>query len=91
MILEGILEINSKSMAWALVQVLISKHGILKAITLDKGSQFTSNTWACIYTLTGINCQLFTAYYPQTNRSIERINSIIETYLYMYTCYNQKN
>jgi hypothetical protein len=55
-ILEGMSEIDSESVAWALVRVLISKHGIPKAITLDRGSQFTSNTWACIYTLTGINC-----------------------------------
>ncbi|EAA62192.1 hypothetical protein AN5096.2 [Aspergillus nidulans FGSC A4] len=40
-ILEGMSEIDSESVAWALVRVLISKHGIPKAITSDRGSQFT--------------------------------------------------
>jgi transposase InsO family protein len=84
-------EIDSKSMAWALVQVLISKHGIPKAITLDRGSQFTSDTWACICTLTGINHRLSTAYHPQTDGSTERMNSTVETYLRVYICYDQKD
>ena len=90
-ILEGMSETDSESVAWALVRVLISKHGIPKAITSDRGSQFTSDTWARICTLTGINRRLSTAYHPQTDGSTERMNSTVETYLRMYTCYDQKD
>ncbi|CBF71484.1 uncharacterized protein ANIA_10846 [Aspergillus nidulans FGSC A4] len=90
-ILEGMSEIDSESVAWALVRVLISKHGIPKAITSDRGSQFTSNTWARICTLTGINRRLSTAHHPQTDGSTERMNSTVETYLRIYTCYDQRD
>lgn len=90
-ILEGMSEIDSESVAWALVRVLISKHGIPKAITSDRGSQFTSNTWARICTLTGINRRLSTAHHPQTDGSTERMNSTVETYLRIYTRYDQRD
>ncbi|CBF76085.1 hypothetical protein AN3471.2 [Aspergillus nidulans FGSC A4] len=79
-ILEGMSEIDSESVAWALVRVLISKHGIPKAITSDRGSQFTR-----------INRRLSTAHHPQTDGSTERMNSTVETYLRIYTCYDQRD
>lgn len=74
-----------------IVQHLISKHSVPHAITSDWGSQFTKETWEQVCALLGIKQWLSTAYHPETNGSTEWMNSVVETYLHMYTAYGQKD
>ena len=39
----------------------------------------------------GMKVKLLTAYYPQMNKQMERINQTLETYLRHYINHNQKN
>jgi hypothetical protein len=56
-------------------------HGLPNDIVLDKETQFTFNFWRGLFQLLGVKSNLFTAYHPQTDGHIERVNQILEQYL----------
>ena len=63
-------------------------HGIPKAIISDQDVKFTGKFW--IYLFYGLETQLnfSTAYHPQTDGQIERVNQIVEDMLQMYVMNN---
>ena len=90
-ILVGMAQIDTKSVAWVIIQHLISKHSIPRTITSDRGTQFTKGIWERVCVLLNIKRQLSTAYHPETDGSTERTNSAVETYLRTYTAYGQND
>lgn len=90
-ILEGVTDLSANATAWTIVRTLIRQHGFPQAITSDRGTQFVNETWACVCRLAGIQRRLSTAYHPQTDGATERMNSVMETYLRAYVCYDQKD
>ena len=56
-------------------------HGIPKMILSNHGPQFASKFMEDLTRVLGTKRKLFTAYYPQTDRQIERINQEIGTFL----------
>jgi transposase InsO family protein len=62
-----------------------------KYITSDQDKLFTSKFWKSLTNLMGIDHQLSTAYYPQTNGQTKRTNQTIEQYLRHYINYDQDN
>ena len=56
-------------------------HGIPKMILSNHGPQFASKFMEDLTRVLGTKKKLFTAYYPQTDRQIERINQEIGTFL----------
>ena len=53
----------------------ISKlHGLPKAIVSDRDVKFTSNFWKGLFADLGTNMNFSTAYHPQTDGKIERVN-----------------
>ena len=56
-------------------------HGIPKKILSDRGLQFTSKFMEEFTKALGTKRQLSTAYYPQTDGQMERINQEIGTFL----------
>jgi IS30 family transposase len=87
-ILKEIASTTSKKVAWTLVQTVIRQHGLPKAITSDRDTQFVSEVWRRVYSLLKICQRLSTAYHPQTNGATEHANSIVEAYLHMYVAYD---
>ena len=59
-------------------------HGIPKVIIYDIDPKFTGNFWKTLFK--GLNTKLnfSTAYHPQTNGQIERVNQVLEDMLRMY-------
>ena len=90
-ILEGLKDLNTEAVAWTIVQTLIAKHGFSRTIVSDQGSQFVNGMWRRVYSLTGVQQLLSTAYHPEIDGSTEYINSIVEAYIHAYTLYNQKD
>ena len=59
-------------------------HGLLKAIVSDKDVKFTSNFWKGLFVDLGTKLKFSTAYHPQTDGQIERVNQVLEYMLCMY-------
>jgi len=56
-------------------------HGLPADIVSDCNSRFTSETRKEFLRLSGIRPQMSTAFHPQTDRQMERLNQTIEAYL----------
>ena len=80
-LLEGIAKIY-KNNIWKL-------HGISRKILSDRGPQFASKFMEEFTKALGTKRQLSTAYHPQTDGQIERINQEIGTFLQYYVNYEQ--
>lgn len=52
-------------------------HGLLKKVISDRGPQFASKFMMDLNCILGITTALSTAYHPQTDRQMERVNQDI--------------
>jgi len=62
-------------------------HGVPRKILSDRGPQFASRFMEEFTKALGTTRQLSTAYYPQIDRQIERINQEVGTFLRHYVNY----
>jgi len=63
------------------VDNIIRLHGPPKLIVSDRDRIFTSKLWKDIFTALKVELRFSTAYHPQTDGQIERVNQCLETYL----------
>jgi hypothetical protein len=56
-------------------------HGMAMAIILDRDHIFTSQLWQEFFRLANVKLQMSSAYHPQTDGQIERVNQCLETFL----------
>jgi IS30 family transposase len=56
-------------------------HGLPNDIISDRGLQFTSKFWQSLFKILKVKIKLSSAYHPQTDGQIERINQVLEQYL----------
>jgi len=59
-------------------------HGMPKVIISDRDVKFTSTFWKSLFTELGTQVHFSTAYHPETDRQIERVNLMVEDMLRMY-------
>ena len=52
-------------------------HGIPRCIYTDRGTQFTSRLWRELWEIMGTQLRFSTAYHPQTQGVVERMNAVI--------------
>jgi len=65
-------------------------HGLPESIRSDKGPQFAAGLRRELNGILGIKRKLSMAFYPQTNRQIERVNQELEQYLRMFIDHRQE-
>jgi hypothetical protein len=53
-------------------------HGIPKTIVLDRNPKFTSKIWKGLFNGFRTNLNFSTAYHPESDGKIERVNQVIE-------------
>ena len=53
-------------------------HGLPEEIVSDRDSKFTGNFWQALFEALGTRLGMSTAFHPQTDGQIERMNRIIE-------------
>ena len=53
-------------------------HGIPKAIHSDRDVRFTSRFWKSLWKMTGTSLRFSTAYHPQSQGQVERMNAVVE-------------
>ena len=59
-------------------------HGLPESIILDKGPQFAAGLMQELNRMLGIESKILTAFYPQTDGQIEKVNQELEQYLRMF-------
>jgi len=68
---------------------VFSFFGIPRKIVLDRGPQFASEFMCDICQILSIEQNLSTAYHPETNAQVGRMNHEVTQYLSMYVSYHQ--
>ncbi|MBW0503292.1 hypothetical protein O181_043007 [Austropuccinia psidii MF-1] len=85
--MEMIIPTYSKITAFDLAQIFIShvfpKHGLPSSIVSDRGSLFVSSFWTQLCQHLNISRDLSTAFHPETDGQTERVNQILERYLWI--------
>ncbi|MBW0509009.1 hypothetical protein O181_048724 [Austropuccinia psidii MF-1] len=81
--------ITSLYLVHLLINNILSKHGLPSSIVSDRGSLFVSSFWTNLYQQLKISRDLSTAYHQEADRQTERVNKILEHYLWMYVSYHQ--
>jgi len=66
-------------------------HGLLETIISDRGSQFTFQFWKHLFSCLKIDPRLSTAFHPQMDGQTERMNAVMEQYLWAYINYLEEN
>ena len=67
------------------------QHGLPAVIISDRGRQFVSILWKKICKIFNIERRLSTIYHPQINKTTERMNQTVETFLRIYIDFDQRN
>ena len=70
--------INATDTARLLCNIVVKLHGVPRVIYNYRGSQFIAESWRELWRLTRTRLAYSTAYHPQTQGVVERMNSVIE-------------
>ncbi|MBW0513437.1 hypothetical protein O181_053152 [Austropuccinia psidii MF-1] len=81
--------VTSLALSHLFINNIISKHGLPSRIVSDRGSLFVSSFWTNLFQKLKISRDLSTTYHPETDAQTERVNQILEQYLWMYVSYHQ--
>ncbi|MBW0495043.1 hypothetical protein O181_034758 [Austropuccinia psidii MF-1] len=76
--------ITSPDLAHLFIKNIFSKHGLPSSIVSDRGLLFVSSFWTNLWQQLKISRDLSTAYHPEADGQTERVNKILEQYLWMY-------
>src|SRR4051812_27252552 len=74
-------KITAAQLAELYIAEIVSLHGILLQISSDRGSLFTSRYWRSFQEALGTILHLSTAYHPQSQGQVERVNQVLEDML----------
>ena len=71
------------------LQHVVRVHGLPQTLVSDRDPVFTAHFWRWLLELFGIRANRSSAFHPQTDGQTERMNSVLEQYLRIYTDYQQ--
>ncbi|MBW0560255.1 hypothetical protein O181_099970 [Austropuccinia psidii MF-1] len=77
--------ITALDLAQIFINHVFSKHGLPISIVSDRGSLFVSSFWTQLCQQLKISRDLSTAFHPETDGQTERVNQILQQYLWMYS------
>ena len=72
---------TAQEVAQTFLDRVASIHGAPKTIVLDRDKVFTSSFWQELFRKLGVGLCLSTAYHPQTDSQMKKINQYLEAYL----------
>ena len=68
---------------------IVRLHGLPDDIISDRGPQFMSHFWKRLFQTLGTSTKFSTAFHPETDGQMERVNQILEQYLRCMISYQQ--
>ncbi|SPC65292.1 related to pol protein [Ustilago sp. UG-2017b] len=83
--------VTAKQTAVLLHGHMVRLFGYPDHMVSDRGRQFISGAWKAFAEQMGVKHSLSTAYHPQTDGQMERVNQVVEQYLRMYCNYEQND
>lgn len=72
---------SASQLANAFVDCVFRLHGLPDKIVSDRGSTFVSRFWTSVLDRLGIKSAPSTAFHPQTDGQVERLNAVLEDFL----------
>lgn len=84
-------KLDAKGLARLYLLHVFSKRGIPSDIVSDRGTLFTSNFSTSLAQLLDMKLNFSTAYHPESDGQTERMNQSLESYLRLYSNYQQDN
>ncbi|MBW0509989.1 hypothetical protein O181_049704 [Austropuccinia psidii MF-1] len=87
--IPAVSSISSLDLAPLFIKNIFSKHGLPSSTGSDRGSLFVSSFWTNLWQQLKIPIDQSTAYYPETDGQEERVDHILEPYLWMCVSYHQ--
>ncbi|MBW0472364.1 hypothetical protein O181_012079 [Austropuccinia psidii MF-1] len=82
-------KITALSLAQIFTNPVFSKHGPPSSIVSDTESLFFESFWTQLCQQLKISRDLSTSFHPEIDGQTERVNQILEQYLWMYVSYHQ--
>jgi hypothetical protein len=73
--------ITASQLAELYISRIVSLHGIPKEISSDRGGLFTSKFWESFQEAMGTHITWSSAYHPQSQGQVERVNQVLEDML----------
>jgi hypothetical protein len=73
--------ITASQLADLYISRIVSLHGVPLEISSDRGSLFTSRFWASFQEAMGTHLSFCTAFHPQSQGQVERVNQVLEDML----------
>ena len=73
--------ISASQLADLYVSRIVSLHGVPLEISTDRGSLFTSKFWESFQQAMGTHLSFSTAFHPQSQGQVERVNQVLEDML----------
>ena len=74
--------VTSEETARPFINNIYKYHGFPDDIISDQGTQFISRFWQALFKILKVKIKLSSAYHPQTDGQMERINQVLEQYLH---------
>ena len=84
-------ETRAIDVAQTLLEHIFQHHGLPTAIVSDRDTQFVSMLWTEVCRLVKITRRLSTTFHPETDGATERTNQELETYLRIFTSFQQED
>jgi hypothetical protein len=78
--------ITAEKCADAFVEQWVARYGVPRVVTTDRGTQFTSATWASLARTLGFQHITTSAYHPQANGMVERFHRQLKAALRARNC-----
>jgi transposase InsO family protein len=69
---------TAEDLTYIFLRIIASIHSVPTEIISDRDKLFTSKFWQTLTALLGIKRKLSTAFHPQTDGQMERLNQTIE-------------
>jgi hypothetical protein len=83
--------INARAVARLFLREVVRLHGVPTEVVSDRGPQFCNQFLKELWDCMRIKRSLTSAYHPQSNGQVERVNRVIEEYLRHYVKSDQRD
>lgn len=82
---------NAEELAKAFVKNVFRHHGLPDVIVSDRGTTLVSRFWTAVLRLLNVSPAPSTAFHPQTDGQVERVNALVEDYLRHFVAHDQSD